>query len=157
MPVTKQTFHTKLDFTDKYGNYYMLKQEPVKGNCRIYLRLKGDMCDKMIAEIDVKHKCMMMKRIKEKHYHTALCGYGFNWTLVNERLPMQIDNILLTEHDGKETDHYLIPLEDIRSRGEKKHFGKSGYELQWFVHMRVLLDYRIKNEVFKKGLLESLK
>lgn len=156
MPRTQTTFHAKLSFTDKYDNFYLLKQEPLHGNCRIYLKLKGDIHEKMIAEIDVKHRCMVVKRVKEKHFYRALCGYGFNWTLVNERLPMQIDNVLLIEHDNGTTDHYLIPLQDIRSRGEKKHFGKSGYELQWFVHMNVLIEYRIKNEKFAKGILESL-
>lgn len=135
-------FHHVLTFSDKYDNSYRVMRNSVNGNMRVFLTLLGDSRDKMIAEVDVKHRALIMNRIKQKHFANFCMGYGFNWSLIEGRLPVKIEGVVLIEIDGDSVSHYMIHVQDIIDRGQKKHFGKGGMELQWFVPLRTLLEYK---------------
>ncbi len=132
---------------DMDGNHLMLDRD----NHDIYkitLKLKSDNRTRDIGQVDIKHRCITMIRRKKDHYMRALKGYGFNWTVVNQRMPFRVDNILVIEHDENGTDYYLIPIDDVKKFGEKKYFVGAGQELQWFVPLRELLNYRTKDISF---------
>lgn len=158
MPVIQNKFHPKFVCHDKEGNEMTIKEEPQKGNCQVCLKLIGDR-EKVIGEIDRAHRVLIVKRVKSKHYFRAMCSYGFNWHVVNEDMPVHFDKVLVVEHDDEMenpgTDYYLIPLEVIRNQGVKKFFGKSGYELQWFLSLRIMMDYRQTKVKYIKGALVS--
>ena len=150
---TKSGFHEVFNFHDCYDNYYVVKRNPVNGNMRVFLNLVGETRDKMIAEVDVKHRALIMKRVKEQHFAKFCMGYGFNWSLIEGRLPVTIEGVVLIEIDGSSVSHYIIHVKDIMKYGEKKHLGKGGMELQWFVPLRTLLEYKTSAVSWTMGSL----
>lgn len=145
MPSVQEKLHTVYQMLDMDGNLLTLKWHPHNiYTVSIYLvKLKKE---REIAQIDVDHACMSMRRLKEMHFLRALCGYGFNWTLINKEMPFYVKNILLIEHEAGDVDYYLIPIEKVKELGEKKHFeAKAGMELQWFMKMTDIIKFRIKD------------
>lgn len=152
MAITQNIFHSVYKMKDMDDNILTLHAHR-EGLYKITIQLRSEKREREIAQIDVEHRCMSMTRDKSKHFMRALCGYGFNWTLINKDMPMRVDNVLLIEHDGNDTDYYLIPINEVKRLGEKKYFGKVGMELQWFMHMREIVKFRLKDLSSIKGFL----
>lgn len=145
MPQIQDIFHQVLKRSDGDGNIYEMTLHPA-GLSKVYLRLKGENKDRMIGEIDVQRRTIRVKRVKARHWFRSDLGYGFNWVLINEELPVQIDNILLIEDDYGEMDYFLIPLKKIRELGHKLKHISAGIELQWFMKMSDMLQFRLKDK-----------
>lgn len=143
--VQEEVLHTAYKMLDMDNNVLTLKWHPHNiYTVSIYLVKKKE--NREIAQIDADRACMSMTRNKQLHFFRADVGYGFNWTLVNKNLPFYVKNILLIEHDMNDVDYYLIPIDTIRQVGHKMSFEqKAGMELQWFMKMRDIINYRIKD------------
>lgn len=156
MPEIQERLHQVYKMKDMDDNILTLQWHP-QGIYTIEIYLVKLKRTKKIAEVDIDHACMSMVRNKQKHYMTKMNGYGFNWTLINKSLPFYVKNILLIEHDAGETDYYLIPIDIVKSAGEKLHFSNSaGMELQWFMKMTDIIKYRLKGTtVLSKELIHK--
>lgn len=145
MPQIQNKFHDVLRRSDSDNNIYECRLHP-EGLSKIYLKLNGEERWRMIGEVDIKHKTLRFKRNKQKHWFRSDLGYGFNWVLINEQLPYDVNNILLMEEDAGVMDYYLIPLEKVRELGHKLKHISAGQELQWFMKLRDMLQFRLKDQ-----------
>lgn len=154
MPVIQDDFGEIFKESDSEGNIYSFMYNPVHRLYMIYLKLKNEDKWRHIADIDEDRRVMKMKRNRKLHYFDSHKGYGFNWHLINWRRLFPINNILLIEQDGGETDGYLIPIEKIKELGRKLKHVRSGQELQWFVPFVEIIKYRLrKKSIISQALI----
>lgn len=146
MPQIQDKFHGVLARSDSDGNIYECRLHPSGNLSKIYLKLKGEPGWRMIGEVDIPRHTLRFSRVKSKHWFWSDQGYGFNWVLINEQLPYHINNILLIEDDFGKMDYYLIPVEKIRELGHKLKHINAGQELQWFMKLKDMLQFRLKDQ-----------
>ncbi len=145
MAQVQEKLHTVYQMKDMDDNILTLKWHP-HNLYTVSIHLVKEKRTREIAQVDVDRACLSITRNKQRHFFRADVGYGFNWTIINKDLPFYVKNILLIEHDMKDVDYYLIPLEKVKELGHKMSFSqKAGMELQWFMKMRDIIDYRIKD------------
>ena len=153
MPRIQSGFTPVLETHDFEGHRMILKEEKLGGNCQVFIQLKGDSRQRLIGEVDRKRKIMIVKRDHRKHYHILMKGYGFNWVIINQRVPVEYNQILVIERDDDGMDYYLFPINVITLFGTKKNFGRSGFELQYFLPWVKMREYKKSGVHYIKGAL----
>src|SRR5687768_15898080 len=123
MPIVRKQYKVIHKRSDSKGNFFIVEQEPLYGNWKLYVHLTGEDRRRFIGEIDKDNRVMLVRRDKSKHYHFQMRAYGFNYRIINDIADLQ--SILLEERDGASVAYYLIPVSFIKTSGVVKEFMKS--------------------------------
>jgi len=105
----------------------------------IYIKLRAESYRRKIADL-AKYDgslVLLMKRNRDKHMQRVNRSYGFNeFTL---RFAKKATHIYLIDDRGE----YLIPIAEIRERGQYLHFKSSGLEKQLFYSIYAIERHKI--------------
>lgn len=148
MPVIRNEYKTIHKQSDRDGNTFMILQEPVYGNWKVYIHLHNEKYKRMIGQIDTQNRIMFVERDKSKHYHREMMAYGFNYTVIDKIANLK--KVLMLETDGTRQTFYLIPVEFIKANSKVKNFQKSGFEIQYFLRYEYLERFIFTGR-FEKG------
>lgn len=116
---------------DMHGNKIMVKDYDV------ILQLAGGERRK-IAFIDEVGKQLVIHRNSQKHLMRKINGYGFNEQLL--KFAVKSTHILFIL-DGRYK--YKIPIKMIQEEGQYLNFKQQGFELQLFVPMSLITNYKL--------------
>lgn len=114
----------------------------IKSNDRtinITLVLKGDK-PRLIGTVTKSTKTIRMKRKRGYHLFVKYNAYGFNDYILREA--KTFDTIDLSD----EYDNWKIPVSYILNNGKYLNFQKQGFELQRFVNLNDLEQFKIKEK-----------
>lgn len=150
MPKVKRQFKNIFKKSDAKGNVLLVEEEPTYGNRKVYIHLTTEGYPRLIGEIDRNNKVIFMERNKQKHFMWSMRAYGFNWFVINKT--DQFVNVLLRESDGDDDTWYLIPVEKIKELGTTKNFGEQGFELQTFLRIEYMENYKTDKRFEKNRL-----
>lgn len=129
-----RTFH--IDTTGK--NYLIINQNDKL--IMLYLKL-GDLRKRFIGTVTKSTRTMEIRRERIKHLFRKLNAYGFNdYILRNQD---SFDWIRLSD-DSK--SHWKIPVSYILEKGTYLNFREQSFELQRFVSLEDLEQFRVKTE-----------
>ena len=126
-------------FIDNTGNNYLM----VKQNDKIMiLSLKlAEKKIRLIGQVTKSTKTIEMKRKREKHLFRKLNAYGFNdYVLRNQN---SITWVRLSDDLG---NNWKIPVNYILDNGEYLNFREKSFELQRFVSLENLEQFRVHKE-----------
>lgn len=115
----------------------------IKSNDKlIIVRLKlKDMKPRMIGTVTKSTRTIEMKRKRDKHLHYMTNSYGFNDYILREQT--SFDWVRLSDDLG---NHWKIPVSYILNEGVYLNFKQQGFELQRFVSLEKLEQFRVKPE-----------
>jgi hypothetical protein len=125
-----------LDQTSK--NYLIIKQN--NKLTVLSLKLEAYTKTRLIGTVTKSTRTIEMKRKKEKHLFVKYNAYGFNDYILRNQT--SIDWVRLND----ETCHWKIPVNFILENGTYLHFQKNGFELQRFVSLEQLEQFRVHEE-----------
>lgn len=151
MPRIRRQYKNIHKRSDSRGNMLLVEQEPVYGTKKIYLHLKGEEFQRLVAEIDPNNRTMFLKRDRNKHFHFQMMSYGFNYSILKDT--KNTDNILLQVRDGDDNEYYMLPRKFILENGVVKEFSKVGFEIQIFLRVEYLEKFKTKNRWSPSKLL----
>lgn len=139
MATKKQEFTIRQFFLDDTGmNYLMLKQNDKL--IRLYLKL-SEHGNRFIGTVTKSTRTIEMKRERMIHLFRKMNAYGFNdYVLRNQN---SFDWIRLSDDCGC---HWKIPVKYILEKGEYLNFKEQGFELQRFVSLQNLEQFKVKPE-----------
>lgn len=84
---------------------------------------------------------MAVKRVRDKHLFRKFNAYGFNdYVLRNQTT---FDWIRLSDDEG---NHWKIPVTFISEYGKFLNFKQQGFELQRFVSLEQIEQFRVRRE-----------
>lgn len=96
---------------------------------------------RLIGTVTKSTRTIDMKRVRLKHLHWKTNSYGFNdFVLRNQN---SIDWVRLSDDLG---NHWKIPVSYILEKGTYLHFKQEGFELQRFVSLENLEQFRVRSE-----------
>jgi hypothetical protein len=96
---------------------------------------------RLIGTVTKSTRTIEMKRKRAKHLHRKTNSYGFNdYVLRNQT---SIDWVRLSDDCGY---HWKIPVDYILEKGTYLHFKQDGFELQRFVSLENLEQFRVREE-----------
>lgn len=96
---------------------------------------------RLIGTVTKSTRTIDMKRIRSKHLHWKTNSYGFNdYVLRNQT---SIDWVRLSDDLG---NHWKIPVKYILEKGTYLHFKQEGFELQRFVSLENMEQFRVRAE-----------
>lgn len=148
MPAIRNEYKTIHKQSDRDGNTFLIKQEPLYGNWKVYVHLHNEKYPRLIGQIDTENRIMYIERDYNKHYHREMMAYGFNYTVIEKIADLK--KILMLEDCGGRQTLYLIPIQFIKDNSKVKNFQKSGFEIQYFLR-REYLERFIFTGRFEKG------
>jgi len=129
----------------KIRTFYIDEQNAllIKSNNRlIIVRLKlKNMKPRMIGTVTKSTRTIEMKRKRDKHLHYMTNSYGFNQYILKEQT--KIDWVRLSDD---RQNHWKIPVSYILEKGTYLNFKQQGFELQRFVSLENLEQFRVKSE-----------
>jgi hypothetical protein len=106
----------------------------------VKLKLK-DMKPRMIGTVTKSTRTIEMKRKRDKHLHFMTNSYGFNDYILREQ--DSFDWVRLSDDLG---NHWKIPVSYILEKGTYLNFKQKGFELQRFVSLANLEQFRVRPE-----------
>jgi hypothetical protein len=112
-------------------------------NATIYLKLKSEENRRQLGNMDFITHTFYCKRSTAKHYHRQMKGFGFNWTVLSDTL-LNIKKIHLVVDDNEE---YLFDCSLIKEYGKFLNFKQQGFELQKFMPLSLIKNFRINKPV----------
>jgi hypothetical protein len=124
-------------FIDENGDNKVMVKSTVKTKT-IHLLLKGENRKRLVGTITRSTKAITIKRKRQEHLFRAGNAYGFNAYILREA--KDFDTIMLSD----EFSHWRIPVKFILEHGKHLLFSQVGYELQLFVSLEQLEQYRVK-------------
>ena len=101
------------------------------------LKLKGDK-PRLIGTVTKSTRTIVMTRKRGVHLHRISNSYGFNDYVL--RNAFTFDMIRLSDDTGS---HWKIPVEYVLTEGKYLHFQTQGFELQRFVKLEQLEQFRV--------------
>ena len=129
----------------KIRTFYIDEQNAllIKSNNRlIIVRLKlKNMKPRMIGTVTKSTRTIEMKRKRDKHLHYMSNSYGFNDYILKEQT--SFDWVRLSDD---RQNHWKIPVSYILEKGKYLNFKQQGFELQRFVSLENLEQFRVKSE-----------
>lgn len=135
---TKKTDLVTRTFYVDMDNYLMLSSNDKLINVK--LKLKGDKV-RQIGTVTKSTRTIEMRRVRDRHLFRKLNAYGFNDYVL--RYLNLFEWIRLSDDVG---DHWKIPVSYVLEKGEYLNFKKEGFELQRFVSLNDLEQFRVKKE-----------
>jgi hypothetical protein len=136
MPITRKQFKVIHNETDPDGNHFIVEQEPLYGNWKLYIHLHSEPKRRFIGEVDTQNAILFVMRDKARHYQRNMGAYGFNWRAIHRIGNLKF--ILMLEDLGYAKQYYLIPKKKLIAHGVKKNFSASDMELQIFLRQEFL-------------------
>ena len=126
-------------FLDEVGNNYLLLKQNDKV-IHLYLKLL-EHGKRLIGTVTKSTRTIEMKRVQSIHLFRKMNAYGFNdYVLRNQT---SFDWIRLSDDAG---NHWKIPVSFILEKGEYMNFKEQGFELQRFVSLNQLEQFRVKEK-----------
>jgi hypothetical protein len=95
----------------------------------------------MIGTVTKSTRTIEMKRKRAKHLHYMSNSYGFNDYILREQTTF--DWVRLSDDLG---NNWKIPVSYILEKGKYLNFKGQGFELQRFVSLENLEQFRVKAE-----------
>jgi hypothetical protein len=137
----------KLYTTDNFGNvlYLRLFESPTKSHryAVLNLKLKSENRQRHLGYVDMVNGIFYCMRDTSKHYHYKTKSFGFNWSLLNDKV-FGIKTICLdVDHDAT----YTFPLSVLNDYGTFLNFAKQGYELQRFLKFEFIKRYKTNDKI----------
>lgn len=123
---------SQIRIPDKDGNEIL-----VNDGRRILLRLASEKKARRIGEINSK-KQLVVHRKRMIHLHYKSQSYGFNHYIIDNA--KKFKHVLLIDERGR----YLIPNKVILKKGEFLYFKQIGFELQIFLSLEIINQYKLK-------------
>ena len=117
---------------DKDGNEIVIK------NKIISLRLAAENRLRQVGIINSK-KQLSVKRKRIAHLHYKSQSYGFNHYIIDNA--KKFNKVLLSDERGT----YLIPNKIILDMGEFLYFKQQGFEIQIFLSLEIINQYKLNN------------
>lgn len=108
-----------------------------KGTIKIFLKLNNAKARRYLGFIDMNNRKFHVERIRSRHWHYKMNGYGFIYNLVKNAKKFDFIE-LVDEHST-----YLIPRNDLLEKGKFLHFKEQGFELQIFLEREHLDNYKV--------------
>ncbi len=132
-------FTTRQFFIDGSSKNYLV----IKSNNKIIklsLRLEKDNFSRYIGTVTKSTKTLELKRERAKHLFIKGNAYGFNdYVLRNAH---SFDMVRLSD----EFEHWKVPVQFILESGEYLNFSEHGLELQRFVSLEKLQQFKINKK-----------
>ena len=129
----------------KIRSFYIDEQNTllIKSNDRLIIvkLLLKNMKPRMIGTVTKSTRTIEMKRKRGKHLHYMSNSYGFNDYILREQTTF--DWVRLSDDLG---NHWKIPVSYILEKGTYLKFKQQGFELQRFVSLENLEQFRVKAE-----------
>jgi hypothetical protein len=135
MLLKKTTTERITSIKDEKGNILSFKNNTKR--ILIYLKVPRFLKIKKIGTINIAKKMLTIKRIREKHLFKKYNAYGFNVYLL--RNAKTFDKIKLIDNYNT----YYFPLEWAKENIKYLTFSKAGYELQGFISLEQLEQFKI--------------
>jgi len=117
-----------------------------------HLKLVSEDRFRLLGYLDVEKSTFYCKRKSSKHLHIKSNSYGFNWEIINEP-QLYIKHIALRIDDE---DLYIFPKSLINTYGTFLNFKQQGFELQRFIRMDLIEQYKVDPKVFKEKKIDNL-
>ena len=126
-------------FIDDSGrNKLMVKQNTKLMS--LTLKLQG-FKSRHIGTVTKSTKTIEMRRERNKHLFININGYGFNHYVLKNQT--SVDWIRLSDDTGS---HWKIPVKYVLDNGTFYFFKSQGFELQQFLSLENLEQFRVKSE-----------
>lgn len=126
-------------FLDKSGlNYLIIKQNDKL--IHLYLKL-NTLRQRFVGTVTKSTRTVEMRRENKKHLFYKMNAYGFNDYILRHQ--NTFDWVRLSDDLG---NHWKIPVSFILEKGTYMNFSKVGFELQRFVSLSDLEQFRVKDE-----------
>lgn len=126
-------------YIDDSENYLQIKSNDKLIFLRLYL--KGESKGRDIGTVTKSTRTIAMRRTRSKHLFKKLNAYGFNdYVLRNQS---SVDWVRLSDDLG---NHWKIPVNFILDSGTYLNFKGQGFELQRFVSLDDLEQFRVRDE-----------
>ncbi len=135
---TKKTDLVTRTFYIDMDNYLLLSMNDKLINVK--LKLKGDKV-RQIGTVTKSTRTIEIRRVRDRHLFRKLNAYGFNDYVLRHQTSFEW--IRLSDDVG---DHWKIPVSYVLEKGEYLNFKKEGFELQRFVSLNDLEQFRVKKE-----------
>lgn len=147
--MTKIKYAIAQRVSDDRQNQLIVRVNKEETRLKIHLKLAAEADQRRVAEVDLKEKKMYMKREHGKHYHYTSKSYGFNWTVLNQCSGW--DTLVLTvRYDDADVEMFAIPRKVLIQQGRVLNFNSKGFELQKFVPLSVIQEYKVKGDFIVK-------
>ncbi len=121
-----------LPTTDKFGNRVWVDEFN-----NVFIKLSKETKKRVVGIIHDDTRSLHTPR-KLSHVFKKLNAYGFNYYILQKT--KRFDTIELDDANGI----YRIPVSVILDEGQFYHFGVQGYELQIFLPLDRIYQFRIK-------------
>ena len=129
----------------KIRSFYIDEQNTllIKSNDKLIIvkLLLKNMKPRMIGTVTKSTRTIEMKRKRGKHLHYMSNSYGFNDYILREQTTF--DWVRLSDDLG---NYWKIPVSYILEKGKYLNFKGQGFELQRFVSLENLEQFRVKAE-----------
>jgi len=129
----------------KIRSFYIDEQNTllIKSNDKLIIvkLLLKNMKPRMIGTVTKSTRTIEMRRKRGKHLHYMTNSYGFNDYILREQTTF--DWVRLSDDLG---NHWKIPVSYILEEGKYLNFKGQGFELQRFVSLENLEQFRVKAE-----------
>jgi len=129
----------------KIRSFYIDEQNTllIKSNDKLIIvkLLLKNMKPRMIGTVTKSTRTIEMKRKRAKHLHYMSNSYGFNDYILREQTTF--DWVRLSDDLG---NNWKIPVSYILEKGTYLEFKQQGFELQRFVSLENLEQFRVKAE-----------
>jgi hypothetical protein len=129
----------------KIRSFYIDEQNTllIKSNDKLIIvkLLLKNMKPRMIGTVTKSTRTIEMKRKRAKHLHYMSNSYGFNDYILREQTTF--DWVRLSDDLG---NNWKIPVSYILEKGKYLNFKGQGFELQRFVSLENLEQFRVKAE-----------
>jgi len=134
----KKLKKTIRQFFDKDENRIII--ESTDKRIGISIKLISEKKRRNIGYITKSTRTLFVKRERSKHLHWMSNSYGFNYHLIKEA--KQFDLVSLSD----EFSDYNIPRTYILENGKILFFKQQGFELQTFVTLNEMEQFKIPNK-----------
>jgi hypothetical protein len=120
--------------SDDTGNLLVCKNN----GTRIILSLKliEEKRYRKLGVINIKQRTITVKRDRDRHLFRKFQAYGMNHKLLSET--KLFDKVRLSDQHCE----WLVPKEYILNNGEFLHFKKTGFELQIFITIHKIEEFK---------------
>ncbi len=126
-------------FIDENGDNKVMIKSTTKTKT-VFLLLKGEGRKRKIGVITLSTRAMTIERKREEHLFRKNSSYGFNEYVLRKAL--DFDDIMLSD----EHSHWRIPRTFILENGMYLNFSQNGFELQQFVSLEQIEQFRVRKE-----------
>lgn len=124
-----------LSTSDKHGN--VITADNNGETALLSLKLSSENRSRQVGVIQLKQRVFEVVRCKSKHLFRKFNAYGFNHKILSET--KLFDTVLLSD----EYDTWSLPVSVILEKGKFLNFEKQGFELQIFIPLDEIVDYKV--------------